>query len=96
VTIGGVPIATNHRGDGIGEIALLYGVPRTATVTAASPAIVFALSRPAFQAAVTGHTPIARATTAIADERLNQDRPRPTVNARRPQPNNAPTWHAPR
>jgi hypothetical protein len=26
VTIGGVPIATNVRGDGIGEIALLYGV----------------------------------------------------------------------
>jgi len=63
------------RGDGIGEIALLYGVPRTATVTAASPATVFALSRAAFLAAVAGHTPTARVATAVADERLEQDRP---------------------
>jgi hypothetical protein len=75
VTIGGVPIATNVRGDGIGEIALLYGMPRTATVTAASPATVFALSRAAFLAAVAGHTPTAQAATAVADERLTQDRP---------------------
>jgi len=75
VTIGGTPVATNVRGDGIGEIALLYGVPRTATVTAASPATVFALSRTAFLAAVAGHTPTARAATAVADERLEQDRP---------------------
>jgi MFS family permease len=75
VTIGGVSIATNVRGDGIGEIALLYGVPRTATVTAASPATVFALARAAFLAAVAGHTPTAQAATAVADERLEQDRP---------------------
>src|SRR4030095_13455327 len=62
-TIGGVPIATNLRGDGIGEIALLYGVPRTATVTAASPATVFALSREDFLTAVAGHTPTAQAAT---------------------------------
>jgi hypothetical protein len=75
VTIGGIPVATNVRGDGIGEIALLYGVPRTATVTAASPATVFALSRTAFLVAVAGHTPTAQAATAVADERLEQDRP---------------------
>jgi Cyclic nucleotide-binding domain/Major Facilitator Superfamily len=75
VTIGGVPIATNVRGDGIGEIALLYGVLRTATVTAASPATVFALSREDFLAAVAGHTPTARAATAVAEKRLEQGRP---------------------
>jgi hypothetical protein len=89
VTIGGVPIATNLRGDGIGEIALLYGVPRTATVTAASPATVFVLSRAAFLAAVTGHTPTAQAATAIADERLEHDRPYPPSTPDDPQPNSA-------
>jgi CRP-like cAMP-binding protein len=66
-------MATNGRGDGIGEIALLYGVPRTATVTATSPATVFALSREDFLNAVAGHTPTARAAAAIADERLDHD-----------------------
>jgi hypothetical protein len=73
VTIGGVPVASNVRGDGIGEIALLYGMPRTATVTAASPATVFALAREDFLAAVSGHAPTARAAAAVADERLDHD-----------------------
>jgi hypothetical protein len=76
VTIGGAPVATKVRGDGIGEIALLYSVPRTAAVTAASPATVFALTRAAFLAAVAGHAPTARAAAAVADERLDQDRRR--------------------
>jgi CRP-like cAMP-binding protein len=76
VTMGGVPVATKVRGDGVGEIGLLYGVPRTATVTAASPATVFALGREAFLAAVAGHAPTARAAAAVADERLDQDRRR--------------------
>jgi Cyclic nucleotide-binding domain/Major Facilitator Superfamily len=74
VTIGGVPVSTNVRGDGIGEIALLYGVPRTATVTATSPATVFALSREDFLAAAAGHAPTARAAAAVANERLDHDR----------------------
>jgi hypothetical protein len=73
VTIGGTPVASNVRGDGIGEIALLYGVPRTATVTATSPATVLALSREDFLNAVTGHTPTARAAAVVADERLDHD-----------------------
>jgi hypothetical protein len=90
VTIGGVAIATNVRGDCIGEIALLHGVPRTATVTAASPATVFALARAAFLAAVTGHTPTAQAATAVADERLEQDR------SYQPAPPDDPSPTAPR
>jgi Cyclic nucleotide-binding domain/Major Facilitator Superfamily len=76
VTIGGIPVATRVRGDGVGEIALLYNVPRTATVTAASPATVFALTRAAFLAAVACHAPTARSAIAVADERLDQDRRR--------------------
>ena len=76
VTIGGAPVASNVRGDGIGEIALLYGVPRTATVTASSPATVFALAREDFLTAVAGHAPTAQAAAAVADERLHQDQRR--------------------
>jgi len=89
VTIDGVPAAAAVRGDGIGEIALLYGVPRTATVTATSPATVFALSRAAFLAAVAGHTPTAQAAAAVADERLDQDRRRRSPTSDDDQPDSA-------
>jgi Cyclic nucleotide-binding domain/Major Facilitator Superfamily len=85
VTIGGAQVATKVRGDGVGEIGLLYSVPRTATVTAASPATVFALGRDAFLTAVGGHAPTARAAAAVADERLDQDRRR-----RPPEPDETP------
>ncbi|HET6685645.1 MAG TPA: MFS transporter [Jiangellaceae bacterium] len=89
VTIGGAPVATKVRGDGIGEIALLYDVPRTATVTAESPATAFALDRAAFLEAVTGHAHTAQAAAAIADERLDQDRRRQSPKRDDAQPDSA-------
>ena len=91
VTIGGIPIATDQRGDGIGEIALLYSVPRTATVTAASPATLFALTREDFLTAVAGHTPTTQAATDVADERLEHDRRRQSPKPDDPQPDSAST-----
>jgi hypothetical protein len=89
VTVGGAPVAANVRGDGIGEIALLYGVPRTATVTAASPATVFALSRQDFLTAVAGHAPTAQAAAAVADERFDQVRRQQSPKPDDPQPDSA-------
>jgi hypothetical protein len=45
----GKPIATGRAGDVFGELALLHGVPRTATVKSTSPTRLFVLSTEAFQ-----------------------------------------------
>ncbi len=52
VSGGAGPVSELHPGDQFGEIALLYGVPRRADVTAASPAITLSLPRDAFVSAV--------------------------------------------
>jgi Cyclic nucleotide-binding domain len=56
-------------GDVFGEIALLRDVPRTATVTARTDAVVFALDRDAFLTAVNGHRYCAREVDTLAAER---------------------------
>jgi Cyclic nucleotide-binding domain/Major Facilitator Superfamily len=58
------------RGDGVGEIALLRSVPRTATVIAHTPATVYQLDRDLFLTAVLGHAPTRRQAEGIAAERL--------------------------
>jgi MFS family permease len=58
------------RGDGVGEIALLRAVPRTATVTAHTAATVYRLDRDMFLTAVLGHAPTRRQAEGIAATRL--------------------------
>ena len=58
------------RGEGVGEIALLRAIPRTATVTAHTPATVYELDRDPFLTAVLGHAPTRRQADRIADTRL--------------------------
>jgi MFS family permease len=58
------------RGEGVGEIALLRAIPRTATVTAHTPATVYELNRDPFLTAVLGHAPTQRQADRIADTRL--------------------------
>jgi hypothetical protein len=58
------------RGEGVGEIALLRAIPRTATVTADTDATVYRLSREHFLTAVLGHAATRRQADRIADVRL--------------------------
>ncbi len=60
----GTAIAVRHRGDGVGETALLRDVPRTATVRALGPVQALSITKDDFLIAVTGHP----ATHAVADD----------------------------
>jgi hypothetical protein len=61
------------RGEGVGEIALLRAIPRTATVVAHTTATVYKLDRDPFLTAVLGHAPTQRQADRIADTRLATD-----------------------
>jgi hypothetical protein len=65
-----------RRGDGVGEIALLRGVPRTATVVVQTRATVYALGRQAFLSSVTGHATSMHRAERIVEMRL-ATRPEP-------------------
>ena len=58
------------RGEGVGEIALLRAVPRTATVIAHTAATVYQLNRELFLTTVLGHTATRRLADHIADTRI--------------------------
>jgi hypothetical protein len=61
------------RGEGVGEIALLRAVPRTASVVAHTGATVYQLAREPFLTAVLGHAATQRQAHGIADARLAAD-----------------------
>ena len=63
------------RGDTFGEIALLRGIPRTASVTADEPTVMLVLDRPGFLAAVTGNPAAAAALGRVADARFEDRDP---------------------
>jgi MFS family permease len=61
------------RGEGVGEIALLRAIPRTATVTAHTDATLYKLAREPFLTAVIGHAATQRQAHSIAEARLTAD-----------------------
>jgi MFS family permease len=66
----GRAIAELGAGGYFGEIALLRDVPRTATVTARTSVVLYALDREDFLAAVTNHEPSAEAAEEVVSARL--------------------------
>jgi MFS family permease len=77
VAEGDVEISENGRviselgaGGYFGEIALIRDVPRTATVTAKTPVVLYALDRDDFLATVTSHAPSADAAEEVVSSRL--------------------------
>ena len=65
-------------GDCFGEIALLRGIPRTATVVADQPLRTLALDRETFLVAITGNSLSSAAADALVTQRLTAD---PSTNA---------------
>ncbi len=74
VTKGTELLDTVGRGHGVGEVALLAGVPRTATVTAQTPALLLAIDADQFVEVVTQHPASARVGSNMVRERLPASR----------------------
>jgi hypothetical protein len=74
VHIDGQLVQTLEPGDSFGEIALLRDVPRTATVEARTEAVLYALDRRHFLAAVTGFGPSLSAAEGVIGMRLGPGR----------------------
>jgi hypothetical protein len=68
------------RGEGVGEIALLRAIPRTASVIAHTDATVYKLARQPFLTAVLGHAATQRQAHSIAGSRLAADAARGNDN----------------
>ena len=79
VFVDGTFVASRARPEGLGEIALLHKAPRSATVVADGPVVLYALDGPTFVSVVTGHESTRRRADALADARLETDRS-PTSN----------------
>jgi MFS family permease len=72
ITLRGERIAVRRGVDILGEIALLHDIPRTATVVATSPLVLYALDREPFLEAVTGHPQVRAIADAAIARRLGQ------------------------
>ena len=70
VTAAGETLRRVGPGDGVGEIALLRAVPRTATVTALGPVDAWQIGCATFTDAVTGHPGSTAAASIVVEERL--------------------------
>ena len=70
VLIGGREVARVGRGDVIGEMSVIDGGTRSATVVALTPMKVVVFSRPAFQAVLATHKGVATAILKLMSGRV--------------------------
>ena len=80
VSQAGRTLRTIGPGSGVGEIALMQQVPRTASVRAVGPVTAFSLDQSAFLEAVTGHADSQAAATSQVQARLAADTERPALH----------------
>ena len=66
----GALVQTVTRGQGFGEIALIRGVPRQATVTAQSDALLYSLEKELFVVTVSGHAGASIAARHIIEKHI--------------------------
>ncbi|MDX6495159.1 MAG: hypothetical protein QOE17_1145 [Gaiellales bacterium] len=67
-----VPVVSRLRDEGVGEIALIRDVRRTATVVARTDVELYELEREPFLIALTGHATARRSADAIVRQRLEE------------------------
>jgi CRP-like cAMP-binding protein len=72
VSIGGKTVSTLREGDSFGEMALLDGGPRTATVTAKTDLSLFVLTEWVYRGLLTEHPSIAIRTLEAVAARLRR------------------------
>ena len=68
--VDGKQVRTLQQGEHFGEIALLFDVPRTATVRCVQTGTLWRLRRDDFLSAITGNSTTQETIQAIADQRL--------------------------
>src|SRR5688500_16103005 len=73
VVADGVLLCRRGEGDFIGEIALLRGAPRMATVSATQPVTTLMIEREHFLGAISGHTRSTGTADAIVRDRLEEE-----------------------
>ena len=66
-------VNTLHRGEGLGEMALLGAGLRTASAVAVTPVLAFRLDRSSFLIAVTGHAPTFSSVSALVRDTEDRD-----------------------
>ena len=77
----GRPVKTLERGEGFGEIALLHGVARNATVVALTDTRLVTVDREPFLVALTGHAQTRERLEHVASQRTTADDPKPAPSS---------------